>query len=175
MATREIAARLETRRTLQETIGKGYRNSTLTQRLADADAENEQRERWLAMWQDAERKPAELYEFSRAADRRAAIADNRQRKMVQSGLADGSITVDRYLDYRLWQIEADLEHAPGDLVVDDVSFARFGKETAEGLEAAALARCNQTTGAFKHAADQLDELVAAARRHVAAIRNRRSV
>jgi hypothetical protein len=110
-ATERSAARLETPRPAP--IGNGYHSRTLVERLKVADAENEQRDRWLAMWKDADRKPDELYEFTRAADRRAAIADNRQRKLVQRGLADGSISMERYLDYRLWQIETDLKCIPG--------------------------------------------------------------
>jgi hypothetical protein len=170
-ATRTIASRLETLR--PDALRKGYHSTTLLDRLAEADAENEQRERWLAMWKDAERKPAALYEFTRAADRRAAIADNRQRKMVQAGLADGSISVERYLDYRLWQIRTDLKHVPGTPEADDVSFSRFGKEAVEGIDAAAALRCDPTTGSYLNALEQLDELIAAAHLHAATIRQAR--
>ena len=168
-STRETASRLETPRL----TGNGYQSRTLLARLADADAEHEQRDRWLAMWRDAERKPAALYEFTRAADRRAAIADNRQRKLIQAGLADRSISVERYLDYRLWQIEADLKHVPEQPALDDVSFARFGKETSEGLDAAATARFDPTTGSIRNALEQLDQMIAAARLHSATIQRRK--
>lgn len=164
MTTRTFGSRLETQPTV---TGRGYRNSTLLQRLAEADAENEQRERWVRMWNDADSKPAQLYEFTRAADRRAAIADDRQRKLVQAGLADGSITVERYLDYRLWQIETDLAHVPTRPAVDDVSFARFGSEAAEGIEAAVRAKCDPTQEAVAHAVGQLQEMLAATQLYTA--------
>lgn len=155
MATRNSGSRLETRPTYREAVT--IRPAPITERLAEAD----RRDRFVAMWADAPHKPARYYEFTRE-ERRANIADEGQRTFIQAGLRDGAITVDRYMDYRLWQIADDLANAPGQPSLADVGFVRFVTEAAEGLDACAEQRGMPSIATNERAVKEVRELAAAA-------------
>lgn len=155
MATRNHGSRLETRPITREAIT--IRHAPITERLAEAD----RRDKFVAMWADAPHKPARYYEFTRE-ERRAHIADEGQRTFIQAGLADGSITVDRYMDYRLWQIADDLATAPGQPSLADVGFVRFVTEAAQGLDACAEHRGMPSIATTERAAKEVRELATAA-------------
>lgn len=160
-ATRNFGQRLETQPSKDFREQITIRSAPLAERMA----ESEQRTRFVALW---EKRPAFTYEYTRE-ERRRAIADDRQRVLIQAGLADGSITVERYMDYRLWQIETDLAHVPSKPTLDDVSFVRFVKESAEGIEACVEARGEPSIEKVTVAVAQMQEMIAATQLRAATI------
>jgi hypothetical protein len=164
MSTRIFGQRLETQPTKSFREQIVVRHAPLSERMA----ESEQRMRFVALWADAEKRPAFTYEYTRE-ERKKAIADDRQRVLIQAGLADGSITVERYMDYRLWQIETDLAHVPSKPTLDDVSFVRFTTEAAEGIEACVEARCEPSPEKVDRAIAEMQEMVAATQLRAATI------
>jgi hypothetical protein len=148
ISTDKTPARLATHRiTDRESLTSGYRATTLMARLRAPRLNALQR-----LCAGADRKPAWLYDAQRAEPR--ALPDERLDAAITQGIRDGYITPERLADYYGELFATYRAMMPGGV---EATFVDTARESAEALEAIAVARVCPSPEANAHAARELLE------------------
>jgi hypothetical protein len=132
-AERLAAPRITT--DLRETLSKGFRPAPLAARFGS----KRRLEAAQALCADAVRKPGWLYDAQREEVRRS-LPDEREYEAIQEGIRAGYITATRLAEYFAEKFLIHLSSMPAVQRGDDVTFCVTVRESAEALEALALAR-----------------------------------
>jgi hypothetical protein len=152
IATDKTPARLATHRTTDQIdrarVGGGYRPTTLMARLRAPRLNALQR-----LCAGAERKPAWLYDAQRA-EPRSALPDERLDAAIVQGIRDGYITPEKLADYYGELFASYRAMMPGGV---ESTFIDTTRESAEALEAIAIARVVPSAENNAHAARELLE------------------
>lgn len=166
-ATRSLGSRLETRipADLRQSLAAGYRSTTLTDRLRDAAAKQEYTRRvdaFVALYADAERKPAFLYEWTRADRRVQHLYDEKMRQIIHTGIKDGLISRRAVIAFRAAQVRDDLAQFPDAKQADDTLFCALFAECGEMMEAQAQWKANPNPSTAREAVKETDDLIGVA-------------
>jgi hypothetical protein len=165
-ANQSSAPRLATRPIDREAIAKGYRSPALYARLSTIPARHDALERLCVR---AERKPQWLYNIRKDDGR--TLPCERLHNGIVDGIQAGYITPEVLADYFGDLFALYRAMMPG---AAEATYLDTTRESAEALEAMAVARCNPTPEAQAHAARELLEAAVVSTAHAKQLQQRRA-
>ena len=164
MSTQSHRERVAPLPTFRESVARGYRSTTLIDRLAEAT----RRDAFLALFVNAPRKPDAIHELQKA-ERRTLTTDERARRLIHDGIRAGYITKDQVTAYRAFQLLDDLNAFADVTDAQRAFYLEYVRETAEGLEAATEHKGNPTPETAAKVTEEVGEGAAVGLMLVAAI------
>jgi hypothetical protein len=123
----------------------------------------------VELFADATRKPDAIHAQTRKQPR-STLPDERERTLIDEGIASGAISPERLIRYRLFQLQCDLAQFPSAAPqLEELIYVRLVREEAEAIEAQAIARALPTPANRADAVRESKEAVAALSLYVAAV------